>query len=374
MPHFQVVRCYVDTCGIFQSQQVKKAPKWQCKVCGEKQSIKRVYFDSENAKDCRQAVQQLNLKRKELDEKRGFPEFLSAEGYGSTDHSPAPRERTPENVQSQLETSKWSTYASEESEPEDSYEPGFTTDMSALNTTQKRYRARNKRTRDNKSINEAHSRKQPAGSASYKKGASGKEYLVPEGNGKTSDAHNHDFNERSKWLSYENEPAQYDSPSNKDPISKPKDTTSKSSKWSAYMEEEDEEEEEENEVETNTLATYSHPPLAVPSNPYNPSPDYDCSVTNSGVTMDPPSPSNQQDSPVDIQQCTISTKTRTRLSRFAFTTSKATKGSTSRALREELDTTGQTPQAPSTMYNKSDKARENDVDALEIDEVDPFDV
>ncbi|KAJ9053371.1 hypothetical protein DSO57_1024760 [Entomophthora muscae] len=43
--------------------KAKKAKDWKCKLCGEKQSLKRIYFESSAAKDCRLQVQQLNLKR-----------------------------------------------------------------------------------------------------------------------------------------------------------------------------------------------------------------------------------------------------------------------------------------------------------------------
>ena len=39
---FQVVRCY--SCQVFQVQQVKKDPRWVCKVCNEKQSLKLSYY------------------------------------------------------------------------------------------------------------------------------------------------------------------------------------------------------------------------------------------------------------------------------------------------------------------------------------------
>lgn len=54
---FQVVRCY--SCQKFQGQQVKKAKKWSCKVCGEKQSYAKIYGQG-SGKDCRLHVQKLN--------------------------------------------------------------------------------------------------------------------------------------------------------------------------------------------------------------------------------------------------------------------------------------------------------------------------
>ncbi|KAJ1769443.1 hypothetical protein LPJ74_004049 [Coemansia sp. RSA 1843] len=63
MPNYQVVRCANDQCAKFQSQQQKKANKWSCVVCGLKQSLKRVYFESTTPKECRQTVMELNMQR-----------------------------------------------------------------------------------------------------------------------------------------------------------------------------------------------------------------------------------------------------------------------------------------------------------------------
>ena len=40
--------------------KVKKTKKWACKVCGEKQSVKKVYAQG-SGQDCRKHVQKLNL-------------------------------------------------------------------------------------------------------------------------------------------------------------------------------------------------------------------------------------------------------------------------------------------------------------------------
>ncbi|XP_046368871.2 uncharacterized protein LOC124143799 [Haliotis rufescens] len=61
---FQVVQCY--SCHTFQVQQRKKVNKWVCKMCGEKQSIKKVYGEGSGA-DCRVHVQKLNTLRGEMD-------------------------------------------------------------------------------------------------------------------------------------------------------------------------------------------------------------------------------------------------------------------------------------------------------------------
>nr|XP_054757253.1 uncharacterized protein LOC129263363 [Lytechinus pictus] len=55
---FHVIRCFA--CLVFQVHQVKKKPKWQCKMCGEKQSVRKVYGKGAG-KDCRLLVQSLNM-------------------------------------------------------------------------------------------------------------------------------------------------------------------------------------------------------------------------------------------------------------------------------------------------------------------------
>uniref|UniRef100_A0A6I8NPR4 MRN complex-interacting protein N-terminal domain-containing protein n=1 Tax=Ornithorhynchus anatinus TaxID=9258 RepID=A0A6I8NPR4_ORNAN len=58
LQRFQVLRCF--SCRLFQVHQVKKSNKWNCKACGEKQSLLKVYGQGSGA-DCRRHVQKLNL-------------------------------------------------------------------------------------------------------------------------------------------------------------------------------------------------------------------------------------------------------------------------------------------------------------------------
>lgn len=44
MQEFRVLKCI--ECETFQVDIVKKAKKWMCKVCGQKQSVKYVYETS----------------------------------------------------------------------------------------------------------------------------------------------------------------------------------------------------------------------------------------------------------------------------------------------------------------------------------------
>ena len=62
---FQVLRC--SSCETFQVDIVKmKNVKWECKLCGLKQSIKHVYGKSSAAKECRVQVQMLNIRRGDM--------------------------------------------------------------------------------------------------------------------------------------------------------------------------------------------------------------------------------------------------------------------------------------------------------------------
>jgi len=57
---FHVLRCY--KCFTFQVDIVKKSNKWKCKLCGDKQSIKKV-FCTGTGSECRSTAQELNRQR-----------------------------------------------------------------------------------------------------------------------------------------------------------------------------------------------------------------------------------------------------------------------------------------------------------------------
>ncbi|CAK9832341.1 MRN complex-interacting protein [Anthophora retusa] len=63
-----------SSCSTYQVHIVKKAKKWQCKICNFKQTLKQVYFKG-SGKDCRLYVQKLNLvKEHKLEENVSFQE------------------------------------------------------------------------------------------------------------------------------------------------------------------------------------------------------------------------------------------------------------------------------------------------------------
>ncbi|EFN55964.1 hypothetical protein CHLNCDRAFT_145281 [Chlorella variabilis] len=58
--------------------------QWQCKLCGEKQSLQRVYARSHSAKDCRLVVQHYNAARGDILEDEDA-ERAQAAAYGSAE-------------------------------------------------------------------------------------------------------------------------------------------------------------------------------------------------------------------------------------------------------------------------------------------------
>lgn len=64
----QILLFYFHT-WCFSLCKIKKVPKWNCKVCGEKQSRKKVYGQGK-AIDCRKHVQKLNMMRGHIETNR----------------------------------------------------------------------------------------------------------------------------------------------------------------------------------------------------------------------------------------------------------------------------------------------------------------
>ncbi|KXN65809.1 hypothetical protein CONCODRAFT_12498 [Conidiobolus coronatus NRRL 28638] len=85
MSKFMVLKCYSDTCSKYQVHQSKK---WKCKVCDEAQSLKRIYFESDMAKDCREVCQKLNTRQATKDSSvnatKSEPSFKIASNLNSS--------------------------------------------------------------------------------------------------------------------------------------------------------------------------------------------------------------------------------------------------------------------------------------------------
>ncbi|CAH0406063.1 unnamed protein product [Chilo suppressalis] len=108
---FQILRCYM--CNVFQVHQTKKANKFACKMCGEKQSIKR-HYGVGNGQECRGHVQKLNAMRGELNDLKITEDYLVSEDEDV--------EVSSSIDLTQKKPSKWSEYV-------DKYEAIETTDV-----------------------------------------------------------------------------------------------------------------------------------------------------------------------------------------------------------------------------------------------------
>nr|XP_015205498.1 PREDICTED: UPF0544 protein C5orf45 homolog [Lepisosteus oculatus] len=133
---FQVLRCF--TCKTFQVHQVKKSNKWNCKMCGEKQSLMKIYGQGSGA-DCRRHVQKLNAMRGEIiqaEEDHACEQARFSEDIQSQDENLSIA--VEPNVEAEKEASCWSNYlqdSTEESREETtrSEEDNLYTDSSCFN-------------------------------------------------------------------------------------------------------------------------------------------------------------------------------------------------------------------------------------------------
>ncbi|XP_076456496.1 uncharacterized protein LOC143290841 [Babylonia areolata] len=66
---FNVLRCH--ECKTFQIHPQTKALKWRCKMCNEKQSFLKVFMTG-TAPECRQTVQELNMRQGEMEDSLGM--------------------------------------------------------------------------------------------------------------------------------------------------------------------------------------------------------------------------------------------------------------------------------------------------------------
>uniref|UniRef100_UPI0037E870C5 MRN complex-interacting protein isoform X2 n=1 Tax=Semicossyphus pulcher TaxID=241346 RepID=UPI0037E870C5 len=110
---FHVLRCF--SCQSFQVQQVKKANRWICKLCGEKQMLLKEFGRGSGA-DCRRHVQKLNAMRGAMMEEE---ELNTWSQWKQEDEEPE-----EEHQVSQTQVSRWSKYLDkpEEAEPEEEEE------------------------------------------------------------------------------------------------------------------------------------------------------------------------------------------------------------------------------------------------------------
>ena len=88
-------------CGKFQGQQRKKVSKWQCKVCGHKQSLVKVFAVSFEAKDIRKVVQDLNMTAGEAASVAPLPLSSSSTTCVPTDESVIQPDDAPKTTTTQ---------------------------------------------------------------------------------------------------------------------------------------------------------------------------------------------------------------------------------------------------------------------------------
>ncbi|NP_001296775.1 MRN complex-interacting protein isoform X1 [Danio rerio] len=108
---FNVLRCF--SCQTFQVQQVKKAKKWTCKVCGEKQSLIKE-FGRGAAADCRRHVQKLNALRGEQHQLN--TQQLLAQGDEENENEDVYEVLDPKSEQGEAHVSRWSKYTDQTTE------------------------------------------------------------------------------------------------------------------------------------------------------------------------------------------------------------------------------------------------------------------
>jgi hypothetical protein len=104
------IQCF--SCKTFQAIIVSKKNKFKCKICGENQTVRKIYAISDQAKDIRLVVQDLNLNRPDEEPEQE----IKKETVKLISTPPEPAE-------------KWKEFLDEEDENEDEKEddPRYTT-------------------------------------------------------------------------------------------------------------------------------------------------------------------------------------------------------------------------------------------------------
>ncbi|KAG1935595.1 MRN complex-interacting protein isoform X1 [Pimephales promelas] len=120
---FHVLRCF--SCQTFQVQQVKKSKRWVCKVCGEKQSLKKE-FGRGAAVDCRRHVQKLNALRGRLEDTHTLGSQWEQEDEEDEDEGPDQENASQEVCHHVSRWSKYTPEAAEEEEEEEEEEQVYT--------------------------------------------------------------------------------------------------------------------------------------------------------------------------------------------------------------------------------------------------------
>ncbi|XP_076352036.1 uncharacterized protein LOC143247599 isoform X2 [Tachypleus tridentatus] len=113
---FRVLRCF--NCETFQVHLVKKSMIWNCKMCGEKQSVKQVYGKGSGL-DCRKHVQKLNSFRGQLlEETKEFLHVRGTETQSDSEDSELHYEKQlrVNSCSGQSQKSKWAIFLDDHSQ------------------------------------------------------------------------------------------------------------------------------------------------------------------------------------------------------------------------------------------------------------------
>ncbi|XP_035692262.1 uncharacterized protein LOC118426826 [Branchiostoma floridae] len=133
---FHVLRCF--SCETFQVHQVKKSNKWNCKLCGAKQSVRKEYGRGSGA-DCRRHVQKLNMLRATMDSAPPTCEDTDVseqdpEWQPDAEDATDPQCSYPDHGQ---KSSKWEKFVAasdrtDDKDPSDPEDTQFTTDKNTF--------------------------------------------------------------------------------------------------------------------------------------------------------------------------------------------------------------------------------------------------
>ncbi|CAH1245306.1 MRNIP [Branchiostoma lanceolatum] len=143
---FHVIRCF--SCETFQVHQVKKSKKWNCKLCGAKQSLRKEYGRGSGA-DCRRHVQKLNMMRGTLDSAPPACEDSEQEWQESTEDATAAQYDYTDDGQ---QPSKWEKFVAssdlkpDDKDPSDSEDTQFTTDKNRFQQKKRKGKRQGERT------------------------------------------------------------------------------------------------------------------------------------------------------------------------------------------------------------------------------------
>jgi hypothetical protein len=144
---FIAIQCY--QCKTFQVGRQTKSNKWTCKLCNSKQSIRKIYAVSNQAKDIRKLIQKLNLERHKIEENLKQSEPSSPETNSVVQQKP-PKQ------------SKWAKYMPpKKEESDDEIDETVTTVLEEPTRTQRRKKRKSEQLDYTEDVNVEKRKKRP---------------------------------------------------------------------------------------------------------------------------------------------------------------------------------------------------------------------